>query len=191
MLFRVFGCELVKLVVLCFFTEMLYLTYPILIYFNIDYLQNHRDDINYGIILFILTILVSFLYNLVYTNLKYLFKILGVNVSTHLNLLIFNKSLKYSLSSNKQFTESDIINYSQIDTDNMMYIGSRLAYFIFGLIELFAGFGLLYWFVGYSFIAGLIVLVVITIITFLISSCNVNLGEEVLYKKDERLSVTE
>jgi hypothetical protein len=134
MLLKVFGNEIIKLIILCFLTEMLYLSYPILIYYNIDYLQNHRDDINYGIALFIITIGVSFLYNLVYTNLKYLFKILGVNVSTHLNLLIYDKSLKYSLSSNKKFTESDIISYSQIDTDNMMYIGSRFAYFIFGLI---------------------------------------------------------
>jgi hypothetical protein len=134
MLFKVFGGELLKLVLLCFLTEIFYLSYPILIYYNIDYLQNHRDDINYGVMLFVITIIVSFLYNLTYTNLKYLFKILGVNVSSHLNLLIYNKSLKYSLSSNKKFTESDIISYSQTDTDNMMYIGSKLAYFIFGLI---------------------------------------------------------
>lgn len=191
MLLKVFGCELLKLIVLCVLTEVFYLSYPILIYYNIDYLQNQRDNVNYGIMLFVITIIVSFLYNLTYTNLKYLFKILGVNISTHLNLLIYHKSLKYSLSSNKKFSESDIISYSQIDTDNMMYIGSKLAYFIFGLIELLAGFGLLYWFVGYSFIAGLIVLVVISVVTFVISSCNVHLGEEVLSKKDERLSATE
>jgi hypothetical protein len=61
-----------------------------------------------------------------------------------------------------------------------MYIGSKLAYFIFGFIELFAGFGLLYWFVGFSFVAGLIVLVIITLVTLAISSCNVHLAEEVL-----------
>lgn len=191
MLLKVFGCDLVKLVILCILTEVFYLCYPILIYYNIDYLQNHRDNVNYGIVLFTITIVISFLYNLTYTNLKYLFKILGVNISTHLNLLIYHKSLKLSLSSNKKFAESDIISYSQIDTDNMMYIGSKLAYFIFGLIEIFAGFALLYWFVGFSFVAGLIVLVVISVVTFIISSCNVHLGEEVLEKKDQRLSATE
>jgi hypothetical protein len=103
MLLKVFGCELLKLVILCILTEVFYLSYPILIYYSIDYLQNHRDNINYGIVLFSITIAISFLYNLVYTNLKYLFKILGVNISTHLNLLIYYKSLKYSLSSNKKF----------------------------------------------------------------------------------------
>lgn len=180
MLLKVYRCDLLKLVILAVLTESFYLTYPILIYYNIDYLQNHRENVNYGIMLFVITIVVSFFYNLIYTNLKYLFKILGVNIATHLNILIYHKSLKYSLSSNKKFAESDIISYSQIDTDNMMYIGSKLAYFIFGLIEIFAGFGLLYWFVGLSFIAGLIILVVISAVTFIISSCNVGLGEEVL-----------
>lgn len=39
--------------------------------------------------------------------------------------------------------------------------------------------------------AGLIVLVIISAITFTISSCSVRLGEEALSKKDERLSATE
>lgn len=138
-----------------------------------------------------MTIAVSFFYNLTYTNVKYLFKVLGINVSTHLNLLIYYKSLKYSLASNKKFAQSDIISYSQIDTDNMMYIGSKLAYFIFGIVEILTGFALLYWFVGLTFIAGFVVLVLITVITFVISSCNIHLTDQVLQKKDERLSATE
>ena len=39
--------------------------------------------------------------------------------------------------------------------------------------------------------AGLIVLVVISAVTFIISSCSVDLGDEALSKKDERLSATE
>lgn len=39
--------------------------------------------------------------------------------------------------------------------------------------------------------AGLIVLVVISAVTFTISSCSVDLGDEALSKKDERLSATE
>jgi uncharacterized membrane protein (DUF485 family) len=103
MLLKVFGGELLRLVILSIVVEAFYLSYPVLIYFNVDYLQNHREDLNYGIILFAITILVSFMYNLTYTNLKYRFKSLGVNISTHLNLLIFHKSLGYSLVGEKTF----------------------------------------------------------------------------------------
>jgi hypothetical protein len=58
-----------------------------------------------------------------------------------------------------------------------MYIGSKLAYFIFGIVEIFTGFALLYWFVGLAFIAGFVVLVLITVITFVISSCNIHLTD--------------
>jgi hypothetical protein len=133
MLLKVFGCELLKLIFLCALVELFYLSFPVLIYYNIDYLQYHKENISYGIGLFSATIIVSFCYNLTYTNLKYLFKCLGTDVSTYLNLLIYDKTLRYSFSSNKKYSESDIISYSQIDTDNMMYIGSKLSYFFFGI----------------------------------------------------------
>ncbi len=58
---------------------------------------------------------------------------------------------------------------SQIDTDNLMYVGSKLAYFIFGIVDLLFGFALLYWFIGISFIAGMIILIFVSAITFFVS----------------------
>ena len=94
---------------------------------------------------------------------------MGVNLSTHFNLLIYHKSLNYSFIADNRFTEGDVISLSQIDTDNLMYVGSKLAYFVFGTIELFFGFGLLYWFIGVSFVAGLIILITVSAITFFVS----------------------
>lgn len=94
-----------------------------------------------------------------------------------MNLLIFDKSLRYSLVSNKLFNEADLINYSQIDTENMMLVGSKLSYFLFGLIEMIAGFVLLYFFVGFAFLAGLIMLIAISALSFSISRYNIKLGD--------------
>jgi len=185
-----FGRDLLILVLLCVLVEVFYLSYPILIYYNIDFIKNHKDNTRYGILLFSLTILASFCYNLTFTNVKYRFNSLGVNLSTHLNLLIYHKSLNYSMIGNKNFSESDIIGYSQVDTDNMMYVGSKLAYFVFGIIEICAGFGLLYWFVGSAFIAGVVVLIFVSLLTFIVSSCSVKLTEKALNSRDQRLSVT-
>lgn len=108
MLVDVFGREFVFLIFLCLLVEVFYLSYPILIYFNIDYLQNHRSDLKYGISLFAITMFSCFMYNFTYTNLKFRAKCLGVNISTHLNLIIFYKSLHYSLVGDKKFKEADI-----------------------------------------------------------------------------------
>jgi hypothetical protein len=190
LLFKMFGGDIWTLILLSIVVEVFYMSYPILIYFNIDFIQNHKEDTRYGILLFSLTILSSFFYNLSFTNLKYRFKGLGINLSTHLNLLIFHKALNYSMVGQKGFSQSDIIGYSQVDTDNLMYVGSRLAYFVFGSVEILAGFGLLYWFVGLAFIAGLVVLLLLSSLTFIISSCNVSATEKALESRDERLSVT-
>lgn len=94
-----------------------------------------------------------------------------------MNLLIFDKSLRYSLVSNKLFNEADLINYSQIDTENMMLVGSKLSYFLFGLIEMIAGFVLLYFFVGFAFLSGLVMLIAISALSFSISRYNIKLGD--------------
>jgi hypothetical protein len=177
MLYSLYSQDFKKLVVFCFLVEFFYLSYPILIYYNIDYLENYKNNTLYGVGLFVATLITSFCYNLIYTNLKYLFRRLGVNVSTHLNLLIFNKSLRYSLVSNKIFNEADLINYSQIDTENMMLVGSKLSYLLFGLIEMVAGFILLYFFIGFAFLAGLLMLIAISSLSFSISRYNLKLGD--------------
>ena len=40
---------------------------------------------------------------------------LGYNVSNSLSLLIFSKALKYPSMTDKRYSITDIINYSQID----------------------------------------------------------------------------
>lgn len=40
---------------------------------------------------------------------------MGLNLTNSITLLIYNKSLKYPSSSEKIFSESEIINYSQVD----------------------------------------------------------------------------
>ena len=179
-----------RLILIYIVVYVLYLSFPVLIYFNIDFLQNHRENTSYGVGLFFATIITSFLYNFIYTNLRYRFKSLGINVSTHLNLLIFHKSLKCSLISERKYKDGDIIGYSQIDTENMMYIGSKVAYFVSGVIEVVAGFALLYWFVGLAFLAGLIVLLVLSILTFFITRYGIDLTEKALNSRDARLAAT-
>ena len=92
-----------------------------------------------------------------------------MNLSTHFNLLIYHKSLNYSFIADNRFSEGDVISLSQIDTDNLMYVGSKLAYFVFGTFDIFFGFGLLYWFIGVPFVTGLVILIVVSAITFLVS----------------------
>ena len=55
---------------------------------------------------------------------------------------------------------------------------SRLYYFVFGIVDFIVGFGLLYWFVGLAFLAGLVVCLLISIITYFVTSYGVKVTEK-------------
>ena len=88
---------------------------PFLTSFNIDYIQNHNDDIGYGIFLFFVTLLVQMTVSVLYAQLIYRFSMLGVDLNNAFVMMIYGKAFRFSCLANKEFTESEVINYSQID----------------------------------------------------------------------------
>jgi ABC-type bacteriocin/lantibiotic exporter with double-glycine peptidase domain len=108
-----------------------------------------------------------------------------------INMMIFDKSLKFPILSNKQFTEADIINYSQIDADNLTHFATKLMFFSFGVVEIVIGLVLLYIFIGLLFLIPLGVMIIINLISFKIGSATLDYNMKVLEKKDDRVHATE
>jgi hypothetical protein len=84
--------------------------------------------------LFLLTIVDHLVQNILFLHLKYRQSVLGVDLVNNINLMIFNKAMKISIISNRRFSEADIINYSQIDAQNLNRIAINLIFLIFGAI---------------------------------------------------------
>jgi hypothetical protein len=82
---------------------------------NIDYISNYRDNVGYGVGLFFATFLVAFLTRMTISHMFYRFTILGINLANTVTMMVFTKSLRYSSMADKEFTEGEIINYSQVD----------------------------------------------------------------------------
>jgi ABC-type bacteriocin/lantibiotic exporter with double-glycine peptidase domain len=167
------------------------LSYPVLIYFDIDYINNGQENLSQGIMLFILTTLGFLLFNIVNTYRLYLINYFGVHLSSTINLVIFNKALKFPTLSNRQFTEADIINYSQIDAENLNQIGSKFIFFIFGLVEIIVELIILYIFVGLLFLIPLGIMTITTIVSFTIGNTIIDYNMTALEKKDDRINATE
>ena len=74
---------------------------PLIASFNIDYIQNHHNDIHYGILLYLSTIGIEILNKLCSNQLNYRFSVLGIRICNTLNTMIYYKSLKYSTLVNK------------------------------------------------------------------------------------------
>ena len=98
--------EFLKSLALAIWMVFLYLVRPLLTSINIDFIQNHQGDVKYGIQLFFLTLIVSILHRVTWTQFVYKFSMLGLKLSNTMNMLIYQKSLKYSPIADKKYSEA-------------------------------------------------------------------------------------
>lgn len=84
-------------------------------------------------------------------------------------MMIYNKSLKYSTLANKQFSEAEIINYSQTDAEKLTYAGFQLSAFFYGPLQIIFALAMMYFYVGVSFLCGVGVVSLMMIINYFIS----------------------
>ena len=108
-----------------------------------------------------------------------------------LTLLIFDKALKYPSISEKEFSEADIVNYSQVDAERMSSGGTELATMITAIPQVAVGVILMYHYTGVAFLAGTGVLILTTTLTYISSKRSYRFNKEILKKKDERMRVTQ
>ena len=170
---------------------ILFLSFPVITALNTDFLDNKKDDIERGIILFLATILISIVHRLTFSQFFFRFTNLGIRLSNVVTMIIYHKSLKYSPMANKKFSEAEIINYSQVDAERLTYVGDQVAAFIEGPLIFVIGLFMLYFAVGISFLSTIGCMAIMLVISYFISKVTVRLNEKALNAKDERMKATE
>jgi hypothetical protein len=103
------------------------------------------------------------------SHLYYQFAVCGFNLSNTLSLLIYEKSLKYPALCEKKYSISQIINYSQVDAQRMTNMGSQLTSVLYTPLQIILGIWLMYSYIGVSFAAGMMVMVLLIVFTFFIA----------------------
>jgi ABC-type bacteriocin/lantibiotic exporter with double-glycine peptidase domain len=119
----------------------------------------------------------------------YHFALLGYNISNSLSVCIFQKALKYPTLCSKEFQTSELINYSQVDAQRMTSLGFYMAVVIFFPLQLAIGIYLMYSFIGVSFLAGIGIIVIMSVFIFINSKINAKANEKLLEAKDKRMKV--
>lgn len=109
---KAYTSEFILIAILLFLVVGLFIMNPLLTAFNIDFIQNYQGDTQYGIILFTATFIANALLKLSFAQLMYRYNFIGINMKNSLNMMIYCKSLRYSSTANKQFSEAEILNYS-------------------------------------------------------------------------------
>lgn len=101
-----YKAEIGKLLLLLFLNVIFYIAPVLLTSYNIDYIQSHRGDLQYGIILFLLTLFVEVGHKLSFSQTMYRFSFFGLKLYNTINMMIYHKSLKYSTLANKRFSDA-------------------------------------------------------------------------------------
>lgn len=108
-----------------------------------------------------------------------------------LNCFIFDKILKASPSSTqKKSSQGEIINYVQVDSvklGDMLHTSPKILIYP---IEILVFIVVLFYFLGYSFIFGIITLVLSMICNYYVLSNYADLEDNSLGRKDERMKIT-
>jgi len=132
---------------------------------------SHKEDYEsyYGYMLFGVILILQVVKSLCETHLGYNFTKFGINITNNLTLLIFTKSLKYQSIAEKTFTESDIINYSQVDAERLVSTGFQLSAVLTAPPQIIIGLVMMYYYIGISFLAGIGVMLVTIILTYITS----------------------
>ena len=115
---------------------------------------------------------------------------LGIRLSNVVTMIVYNKALKYSPLADKKFTEAEIINYCEVDSERLVYVGDQIASFMYGPIQIVVGLVMMYFVLGIAFLSAIGTMIVILIISYFISKVSVKLNEKSLKAKDERMKAT-
>lgn len=179
---------------LVFFFALLYSAFqmytPILTHDIISYISD-KDRVFETSLYFFLTILsIKFIMCLSQSFLYYYFTVLGFNISNTLSLMIYKKALDHPLITEKEFTISDIINYSQVDAQRMTYMGFQLTALIFTPFQIVVGLIMLYNYIGVVTFVGVGVMVFIIAFTLVFTKIAANANDKLLKAKDGRMKIT-
>lgn len=107
---------------------------PILMNTIMTYVNGGDKTTEQSILYFCAIFFTSFMTALIIAQLYYHFGIFGYNLTNTLSLMIYNKALKHPLLTEKNYSISDIINYSQVDAQRMGYLGFQLTGILFAPI---------------------------------------------------------
>ena len=89
----------------------------------------------------------------------------GIKSTNALVAMIFEKQFKISSATNKRFTTGEMVNFVQVDSMKMQWLSQQAPQVMRLPILIILSYSILFYFLGWTFISGL----VITVITFYVN----------------------
>ena len=162
---------------------------PIITHDIINYISQGNRTFEISLAFFLGIFFIKFIMCVSQSFLFFYFAILGFNISNTLSLMIYKKSLAHPLITLKEFSVSDIINLSQVDSQRMTYMGYQLTSLIFTPFQIVAALILLYIYIGYVTFVGVGIMIIMMLFTLIFTKLAAMANDKLLTAKDARMRV--
>lgn len=121
---------------------------------------------------------------------NYMQGILGAKAYTGVAAITYNKILRCSSATNKQFAQAEIINFIQVDAAKIFFLAWVFPVVARLPLQLIFAISFLIYFLGYSLLGALGVSVVLVVINFFLAIIGQKVQKVVLTRKDQRMRYT-
>jgi hypothetical protein len=92
-------------------------------------------------------------------------------------MIVYTKSLKYSPLADKEFTEAEIINYSQVDAERLVTIGNHITSLFFGPIQIMIGLIMMYIIAKIAVVTTITIILFVLTVSYFLSKINARLNQ--------------
>ncbi len=178
-----------KMLLLALTCSLLDYAGPFLINLIINYVTDPNRTLKTGIYLVAGIVSARVLLNVFGARRRMLLAMWGVKTQNAVNGMIYEKILRFSLIRSAEHNAGSLVNHIQVDSDRLTYAAWELASVINLPITLGVGIYLMWASVGITFLSGLGVILVLSLVNFLFSKIYIKLSDKIMGKKDERMAV--
>ena len=121
---------------------------------------------------------------------KFLSELMGVKAYNAVTALLYDKIMKTSVFIKNQISEGEILNYIQVDSEKLNFLFTSLPSIITIPFNLVISFWALFAFFGWTFIAGILMLIIIILAIWYVQYRYLENTKVMLKKKDKRMRLT-
>lgn len=180
------------LLILAFFGLLncvFFFTTPITVNVLMKFIAEPNPSLHHVLVLTVLLPCARIFNTLVDTNGKFLLEVLGVKLRSSLIGLVYSKTLSISLIRSKDHSIGSIVNLYEIDCEKVEKMITLLKDLFVIPIQILIGIGIIYYLVGLSFLAGLAMMGLVSLSTYLVSAKIHVVQEKLMASKDERMKL--
>ena len=159
----------------------------------LEYIQSKSESekrLDYWLAIVLVYNALEIVSDLILEQSEFIISIIGINGKNGVSGLVYDKVLRISGSTNKEYTHGEIVNFINIDVEKIMNLAINISYAVKLPFEIIFGLVLLFYYFQFSLFASIGLAGVFIIISHLLTVTRAFLQRKAYHEKDKRMEAT-